>query len=117
MLCLASGHRARGYTQLLGLVLAYQSFQALAYKNHFSDGVAALKRGANDVALVEFSSSITANKNSADAYLYRALAEVRLGDFQHDGMQYVLRFQEKGWNRTHARDYAAFLGHLFPEPS
>src|SRR5207244_1919496 len=68
---------------LLGLVLAYQSFQALAYKNHFSDGVAALKRGANDIALVEFSSSISANKNSADAYLYRALAEVRLGDFQH----------------------------------
>jgi hypothetical protein len=27
------------------------------------------------------------------------------------------RFLINGCNRTHARDYAAFLGHLFPEPS
>jgi hypothetical protein len=27
------------------------------------------------------------------------------------------RHRGEGCNRTHARDYAAFLGHLFPEPS
>ncbi|HEY9791250.1 MAG TPA: tetratricopeptide repeat protein, partial [Candidatus Obscuribacterales bacterium] len=65
------------------LLLASQSFQALAFKNHFEEGVAALKANKNDVAVVEFSSSITANPNDTKALFFRALAEARMNNYKN----------------------------------
>lgn len=71
-----------GIGSLLILMLAHETFQSLAFVNHFAAGLTALKDGKYDTAQIEFSTSISARPANPRAYLCRAVAEVGSGNCQ-----------------------------------
>lgn len=64
---------------LSGFIIS-QLMGFFSYKSDYDTGIAALRKGSNDIARAAFSKCIQTNRQSTAAYFYRALSEARTGD-------------------------------------